>query len=195
MAPKKDARERLLNTALELICRHGYDGVTTRAIAKRAGVNEVTLFRLFGTKEKLLFAALDREADIEQRLPPGGFPATGDVVEDLSRIGNFMLAGMLEKAPLLKLGMTEMQRRPRLWNRIAPAPRTAIELLTGYFDEAARAGLIRNVDSRLAAVVFFSFFFRSFVMTTFLGKDMFITMDRKAIRDFCSLFVEGLRKG
>lgn len=195
MAPKKDARERLLDAALELICRDGYDGVTTRAMAKRAGVNEVTLFRLFGTKERLLFAALDREADIEERLPPGGFPATGDVVEDLSRIGSFMLAGMLEKAPLLKLGMTEMHRRPRMWRRIAPAPRTAIELLTGYFDEAARAGLIRKVDSKMAAITFFSFFFRSFVMTAFLGKDMFITMDEKAIRGFCLLFVEGLRKG
>jgi AcrR family transcriptional regulator len=194
MAPRKDARERLQDAALELICRDGYDGVTTRAIAKRAGVNEVTLFRLFGTKEKLLFAALEREADIEQRLPPGGFPSTGDVVADLSQIGRYMLAGMVEKAPIIRLGMTEMHRRPRMWRRIAPAPRTAIELLTGYFDDAARAGLIRKVDSRMAAIIFFSFFFRSFVMTAFLGKDMFITMDGKAIRDFCSMFVEGLGK-
>ncbi|MBM4248223.1 MAG: TetR/AcrR family transcriptional regulator [Euryarchaeota archaeon] len=195
MARRKDARTRLLDAALELSCRRGFDGVTTRAIARRAGANEVTLFRLFGTKEKLFFALLDREADMEQRLPPGGFPATGDVVEDLSLIGSFMLAGMLEKAPILKLGMTEMHRRPRMWRRIEPAPRAAIELLSGYFEEAAREGLIRKVDPRMAAMVFFSFFFRSFVMTAFLGKDMFITMDDRAIRAFCSMFVEGLRKG
>jgi hypothetical protein len=70
----------------------------------------------------------------------------------------------------------------------------AISLLSGYFDRAAEKGLIRKVDSRMAALVFFSFFFRSMVMMTFLGKDVLMKMDGRAIRGFCSLFVEGLRK-
>jgi AcrR family transcriptional regulator len=194
MAPKKDARQRLLDAALKLFCRDGYDGVTTRAIAKKAGVNEVTLFRLFGTKEKVLLAILDRETDIRTRVPPEALEPSGDVVSDLTRFGIFMLEGMLQKAPIMKLGMTEMHRRPALWKHISPAPQTALALLQGYFDNAARRGLIRKVDSRLAATVFFSFFFRSMVMTTFLGKDMFLKMDDKAVRDFCSMFFEGLRK-
>jgi AcrR family transcriptional regulator len=38
----------------------GYDGTTTKEIALAAGVNEVTLFRHFGTKQKLLEAAFSR---------------------------------------------------------------------------------------------------------------------------------------
>jgi AcrR family transcriptional regulator len=195
MARRKDARQRLLDAASELFCRDGYDGVSTRAIAKKAGVNEITLFRLFGTKEKLLFAIMDREADLRARLPSGAFEPSGDVVADLARFGRFMLAGMLEKSQIMKLGMTEMHRRPRLWRRIAPAPDAALKALSDYFDRAAEKGLIRKVESRLAAITFFSFFFRSMVMTTFLGRDMLMKMDEDAIFDFCSMFVEGLRKG
>jgi AcrR family transcriptional regulator len=194
MARRKDSRQRLLDAASELFCRDGYDGVSTRSIARKADVNEVTLFRLFGTKEHVLLAIMDRETDIRPRVPPEALEPSGDVVSDLSRFGTFMLEGMLQKAPIMKLGMTQMHRRPALWKHISPAPETALELLQGYFDRASRKGLLRKVDSRLAATVFFSFFFRSMVMETFLGKDMLMEMDEKAIRDFCSMFVEGLRK-
>lgn len=155
----------------------------------------MTLFRLFGTKEKVLLGVLDREADIRPRVPPKALEPSGDVVADLSRFGAFMMAGMLEKAPIMKLGMTEMRRRPAMWRHISPAPVAAIALLGGYFDRAAEKGLIRKVDSELAAIVFFSFFFRSMVMAAFLGKDPLLVIDKKAIKRFCTLFFEGLRKG
>jgi AcrR family transcriptional regulator len=47
-------RERLLRAALELIAERGYDGASTAAIAARAGLSEMTLFRHFGTKAALL---------------------------------------------------------------------------------------------------------------------------------------------
>ncbi len=194
MARNKDARQRLLDAALGLFCQNGYDGVTTRAIARKAGVNEVTLFRLMGTKEGLLMAVLERETDIRSKVPPGGIAPSGDVVADLAMFGTYMLKGMLSKAPIMKLCMTETHRRPRMWRRISPAPRAALRLLSGYFDRASEMGLIRKVDSNLAATAFFSFFFRSMVMTAFLGKDMFLKLDDRAIHDFCSMFVEGLGK-
>ena len=54
------APERLLTAAQELFGERGYRGTTTRAIAERAGVNEVTLFRAFGTKQGLLRALGER---------------------------------------------------------------------------------------------------------------------------------------
>jgi AcrR family transcriptional regulator len=51
--------ERLLTAALEMFSRRGM-AATTREIAEEAGVNEVTLFRLFESKDQLL-AAVVRE--------------------------------------------------------------------------------------------------------------------------------------
>ena len=55
---------RLLEAALEVIAREGYAGATTRQIAAEAGVNEVTLFRRFGSKRGLMMAAVEWEAEI-----------------------------------------------------------------------------------------------------------------------------------
>jgi AcrR family transcriptional regulator len=53
-------RQRLLDAAAETLNRDGIQGATTREIARRASVNEVTLFRHFKSKEQLLRAVLQR---------------------------------------------------------------------------------------------------------------------------------------
>ena len=48
-----DTRIRILKAAAEIIAEKGYTRTTTRAIAEAAGVNEVTIFRHFGSKRNL----------------------------------------------------------------------------------------------------------------------------------------------
>ncbi|MFC8041888.1 TetR/AcrR family transcriptional regulator [Paenarthrobacter sp. NPDC057355] len=47
-------RTRLIDAALELFERNGYDQTTAAAIAAAAGVTEMTFFRHFSTKDQLL---------------------------------------------------------------------------------------------------------------------------------------------
>jgi AcrR family transcriptional regulator len=56
-SPKGSTSERLIQAALEMFSRRGMVA-TTREIAEEAGVNEVTLFRLFESKERLLAAVV-----------------------------------------------------------------------------------------------------------------------------------------
>ena len=53
-----DVREALLKAATKVFAEAGMRGATTRRIAQEAGVNEVTLFRHFKTKDDLIEAAL-----------------------------------------------------------------------------------------------------------------------------------------
>jgi AcrR family transcriptional regulator len=53
-------RQRLFAAATETLNSRGIQGATTREIARRAGVHEVTLFRHFKSKEQLLRAILKR---------------------------------------------------------------------------------------------------------------------------------------
>jgi AcrR family transcriptional regulator len=53
-------RESLLDAAARTFSSVGIRGATTREIARKAGVNEVTLFRHFKSKEQLLRAVLQR---------------------------------------------------------------------------------------------------------------------------------------
>ncbi|WP_017298603.1 TetR/AcrR family transcriptional regulator [Nodosilinea nodulosa] len=60
---RKSARQRLVDAAFQLFSRQGVGATTTRQVADLAGVNEVTLFRQFGSKHGLL-AAVMTEADL-----------------------------------------------------------------------------------------------------------------------------------
>jgi AcrR family transcriptional regulator len=53
-------RDQLLEAAARLYAETGYRGTTTRRIALQAGVNEITLFRHFGSKEALMREAIAR---------------------------------------------------------------------------------------------------------------------------------------
>src|SRR5215207_2135103 len=52
------SRQKLLEAASRVYAEHGFRGATTRRIADEAGVNEVTIFRLFGSKAQLLAEAM-----------------------------------------------------------------------------------------------------------------------------------------
>jgi len=53
MGKLSDARERILDAALNLFSENGFHATTTRKIAQEADVNEVTLFRHFSSKMDL----------------------------------------------------------------------------------------------------------------------------------------------
>lgn len=53
--PERSPRERLIAAAIELFDELGFDAVSVDAIAQRAEVGRTTLFRLFGSKEGLVF--------------------------------------------------------------------------------------------------------------------------------------------
>jgi AcrR family transcriptional regulator len=54
------ARDHLLTKAVLLFGRHGYAGVSTREIAKEAGINQASIHYYFGSKRELYLGALDK---------------------------------------------------------------------------------------------------------------------------------------
>jgi AcrR family transcriptional regulator len=53
-------RETVLVAARDEFARHGLHGASTDAIARRAGISQPYLFRLFGSKKELFLAVNDR---------------------------------------------------------------------------------------------------------------------------------------
>jgi AcrR family transcriptional regulator len=52
---QKRSRERLIEAAFALFEERGYEQTTVDDIAERAGVGRTTFFRMFGTKEEVIF--------------------------------------------------------------------------------------------------------------------------------------------
>jgi len=88
---KKSTKTRLLEAALDLFAEKGVTETTTKAVAERAGVNEVTLFRYFGNKSGLLFAVME-EARVFTRLgrtlveQAGSTASISETLENYSRV-------------------------------------------------------------------------------------------------------------
>jgi AcrR family transcriptional regulator len=194
MASGTDTRDRILDSALELMSARGYDGTTTQAIATGAGVNEVTLFRHFGSKRNLFLAVVDRETDIADELTDTQLAFTGDLEVDLRMAGKRMAHEMVAKSRLVKLVMMEAHKDPEIWGHVSHTPFSILGYITKYFEEAIAEGKVRDMDPYLMAIGFFSFFFRTMIANAFLGSDVFIEMDEDTVDGFVDMFVNGIRK-
>ncbi|MCW5316511.1 TetR family transcriptional regulator [Nostoc sp. KVJ3] len=123
-------RQRLIQAALELFSAQGVSATTTRQIAEKAEVNEVTLFRNFGNKHGLLLAVLEESAAfkdlgeslVRRAMPPGNvYQALKDYASDslhaLERVPEFVrsVVGEADQFPAenrraLGRGVTEANR-------------------------------------------------------------------------------------
>jgi AcrR family transcriptional regulator len=81
-------RERLIESARALFCRYGINSIGVDAIIEAAGTAKTTLYKLFGSKDGLVEAVLEREGRIWREWflteidGPGGTPR-----ERLDRVG------------------------------------------------------------------------------------------------------------
>jgi AcrR family transcriptional regulator len=93
----KDRRDKILDVAVALAEEGGFENVRQRDVAANAGVALGTLYKRFRSKEEILCAALEREAEmLERRMEMK--PAIGKTPVD--RVGSFfntITRGMLRK--------------------------------------------------------------------------------------------------
>src|SRR5437660_6068623 len=60
---KQEIRERIVQAALTLFQTKGFDATTTRAIARKAGIAEGTVFNYFKTKDDIALYFFEQEVD------------------------------------------------------------------------------------------------------------------------------------
>ena len=63
MAKRENDRAHIIRAAIELVAENGIAAVTTRQIAKKAGVSDGLMYRFFNSKEDLLASCLYQIAD------------------------------------------------------------------------------------------------------------------------------------
>jgi hypothetical protein len=99
----------------------------------------------------------------------------------------------VERGRLVKIIMMEATKDPEVWEHVSKTPFQIIGYITRYFEMSKAQGRMRDVDPYLAAIAFFSFFFRTMIANAFLGKDVFLEMDEATIDGFVDVFLDGIR--
>ncbi|HEU5183037.1 MAG TPA: TetR/AcrR family transcriptional regulator [Gemmatimonadaceae bacterium] len=151
-------RERLLDAAARVYAETGYRGATTRRIAQEAGVNEITLFRHFGSKTTLIIEAV-RQANLRSNCPE--VPLTP--AEPVAEIRAWVLAELAHLTRLrsiIRTSLGEVEERPEIIPLIGEQPRDVIRALTSYIEQLQRDGRATpDIDARTAALTFFGSLF------------------------------------
>ena len=144
-------RARILEAAARVYGEHGFRGATTRRIATAAGVNEVTLFRLFGSKNALIDEAVRCHAANGER--PSALPDRPGVPEtELTSWALTVLQHLTRNATMIRKCMGEMEERPEMVPNACAGPTIATESLYSYVQKLRRAGQV-TADGELRAAV------------------------------------------
>ena len=147
------SRESLLEVTARLYAEHGWRGTTTRRIAEAAGVNEVTLFRQFGSKESLLLEAIG-QASCEHG--PCELPAVpADLAAELINWGIASHQSISNMRGIIRSCLAEAEERPELTPRVCGGGQVAMSELVRYFGVARDLGMIGSRGSIEAAAVMF----------------------------------------
>jgi AcrR family transcriptional regulator len=187
-----DTRQRILQAAIQLFGEIGYALATTRLIAEAAGVNEVTLFRHFGSKKALMMACIDA-------INAGGFTATFDAElsgvysADILQMARHQVADMRSNVEVLRMLLCDVRSVPELRQVLLAGGRGNLERLSRYFQGQIQAGVVRQELPAQALAIAFDSLFSSSVLFEYVFKDSIVPY--KAIDEYVhslvDLFVRG----
>jgi AcrR family transcriptional regulator len=154
---KSNASERLLDAAARVFARKGLKGATTREIAVEAGLSEMTLFRRFGTKEKLLRAVVERF--FARRIEPPPAQAPEDLRTALLHYAKLQHRLIDESLPIIRVLLGELHHfskdhRDVLHDVFKPMRSAINTLLTAHQKKARRSADIEMLIDMLEGVIF-----------------------------------------
>ncbi|QCI66602.1 TetR/AcrR family transcriptional regulator [Phreatobacter stygius] len=147
-ASPESTRDSLLDAAIDLFARYGYDPVTTGAVAKAAGLTQSMVHYHFGSKSKLWEAAIDRLMRRRGQM----FRATArdliglDPVEKLKLLTRRLIEANASNPDYVRIAIHEgMTRSPRLKWLARNYITSGFQVFDETVREAIEAGAIRDM--------------------------------------------------
>lgn len=187
------ARDQLLQAAARLYAEAGYRGATTRRIAMQAGVNEITLFRHFGSKDALMREAITRAgaSPVHQMLPD----SPKDPYRELRDWAKAHLAELRERRSLIRMCMGEIEEHPGIFSAQDSPPAAAAKALCHYLRRLRDAGLAKaQFDETSASAMLIGSLFAD-AMGRDLMPDLYRNDPEAAVEQYVQLFLRGLGVG
>lgn len=184
-----NVKDQLLEAAAQVYAESGYHGATTRRIASVAGVNEITLFRHFGSKDVLLREALAHcHAEGDVALPD----VPQDPLSELTEWSRAHLEHLHQRATLIRTCLSDFAERPELVMPEISCPARATRELAAYLERLKERGLAsESFDTAAAAAMLLGALFADAI-----GRDvvpeLYPTSPEHAAARYVEVFVCGI---
>ena len=190
-----DHRHRIVHAAARVYALHGWRGATTRRIADEAGVNEVTIFRQFGSKDALLDIAMRESARIGQAAALPRLPV--DPQAELTQWVNAHHEGLSERREMVRKLMSDAAERPDAAACACDGPSSAAAQLREYVVQLRRHGWLSQqrelspTDVSAAVTMLMGAVF-SDAMNRDLMPAMFPQPKEETLRAYVRIFLRGV---
>lgn len=186
--------EKIIRATFGILQREGFTKATTKKIAAEAGVNEVTIFRKFQNKNKLVEVTKEYYLEIFLEKLEGIFDFNDNDEIEVYLQSNFI--GLLnlseEDFSIIKVAMEEVRDVPERKQLISRITNTVIGKLEEFFKSQIEKGKIRQVDARVLAGMCFSITFQSIILWNVYDMQPSVETEQYA-KNFLDILYNGIK--
>ncbi|MBS6826616.1 MAG: TetR/AcrR family transcriptional regulator [Methanobrevibacter smithii] len=185
--------QKIVDATIFLLDKEGMNGTTTKKIAKKAEVSEVTVFRKFKSKDNLLKIAkiyysdyfLEKISDIFTNYEDT------DLESLLKHIWGKLVNFLDNNLDIIKIALDELMSNPEEEKIFSKFSDEVLKNLTNIFQEQVDKGKIRKINPSAAALTVFSVIVEGIIFWKFESK---VSNDdtNKYLDDFLDIFIKGI---
>jgi AcrR family transcriptional regulator len=154
---RNETRARILGAAAKLFAERGYMGTTTSAIASKAGVNEVTLFRHFDSKVGIVQALGASLDSAPNEYPPKEAIVPGDLRSTLRNLAVIEIKSAVASGGLVLRLSFDARSVPELREAMGDVSGSNLGGLATWLEARQKRGEVRtDLPAASLAEAFFS---------------------------------------
>lgn len=185
--------QKIVDATIFLLDKEGMNGTTTKKIAKKAEVSEVTVFRKFKSKDNLLKIAKIYYSDYFLEKISDIFTNYEDTdLESLLKNTWWKLVNCLDNnLDIIKIALDELMSNLEEEKIFSKFSDEVLKNLTNIFQEQIDKGKIRKINPSAAALTVFSVIVEGIIFWKFESK---VSNDdtNKYLDDFLDIFIKGI---
>lgn len=199
MRPKRfkatERKRQIATIAASLFAKRGFNGVTTREIARKAKVNEAILFRHFPTKEALYDEIINQKVKAELEFIDKDAAERCDDTRVFRSIALNMINLVEKDSTFLRLMLYSALGDHRLAGRFLNRTNLPFEPILQYIKRRMDEGVFRKINPAAALMAFNGMIFH-FIMTRKLYKipKKYIVSKESAVENFVNIFLDGMQR-
>ena len=187
--------QEILDAAVRVFSRKGFNGATTKEIASEAGVAEGTIFRYFKTKKDILLSLVGPY--LAQSLTDAIEEVSGATDEViLTAIIKNRLDIIKKNSNLIMLLFTEAQFHPELREKFTEKVVLKVAVvLEQLITTRIKQGAYKEVDPQIATRIFVGMMGIFVLWKTYLSGDKYISFDENTVmKNVVDIFLNGIRE-
>lgn len=153
--PGKTRRKQILMAATQLFSRQGFDGTSTREIARLAGVNEAIIFRHFTSKEELYWAVVSEQATVRAECLHRRLRSSAPTMKTVGDLAEILLHKRQDDGAFTRLLLFSALRDGELSQKfVHNYVSESLDRISDYIRAGVKQGSLREIDPVVGARAF-----------------------------------------